>query len=200
MPRRESRGTLVPVDRVKRSILVLRGQKVLLDADLAVLYGTSTRALNQAVKRNRDRFPADFMFQLTAAEKQEVVTNCDNLAKLKFSPRLPHVFTEHGAVMLAAVLSSPTAVGASILVVRAFVRLRQVLAVHEDLRQKLDEIERKIGDHDAKFVAVFDFIKRLMNEPEHPPKPRIGFETEKLGRKPISRRGSKSAQVACHAS
>jgi len=122
-----SEQSLIPIERVERSILLIRGEKVMLDADLAKIYGVPTKALNQAVKRNIDRFPDDFMFQLTKHEKEEVVTNCDHLKRLKFSPTLPHAFTEHGAIMLATVLNNPIAVRASIQVVRAFIRLRRML-------------------------------------------------------------------------
>jgi len=108
---------IVPVEKIGRSILFIRGEKVMLDVDLAVLYGVTTKRLNEQVKRNRDRFPEDFMFQLAEKEKAEVVANCDHLKMLKFSPHLPYAFTEHGAIMLATVLSSPVAVQASIQVV-----------------------------------------------------------------------------------
>jgi len=107
---------IVPVERIEQSILLIRGHRVMLDADLADLYRVPTKALNQAVKRNKDRFPGDFMFQLTKEEKAEVVTNCDHLQKLKFSPTLPYAFTEHGAIMLANVLNSQVAVQVSFLV------------------------------------------------------------------------------------
>src|SRR5215475_3025437 len=132
---------IVPVEGIESRILLVRGQKVMLDSDLADVYGTTTKALNQAVKRNRRRFPADFMFQLTAQEKEEVVTNCDHLRRLKYSPALPHAFTEHGALMLASILNSATAVQASIAVVRAFIRLREILATHTELAGKLAELE-----------------------------------------------------------
>lgn len=148
---------------VEQCILSIRGQRVMLDADLAVLYGVSTRVLNQAVKRNRDRFPEDFMFRLTAAEKAKVITNCDHLRPLRFSPSLPYAFTEHGAIMLASLLNTPVAVEASVQVVRAFVRLREILATHRDLARKLEELEKK---YDAKFRVVFDAIRRLMAPPE----------------------------------
>jgi hypothetical protein len=106
--------SIIPAARIERSILVIRGEKVMLDADLAVLYGVTTKRLNEQVKRNRDRFPKDFIFQLTKREKREVVANCDHLKRLKFSPGLPYAFTEHGAIMLATVLNSPIAVKASI--------------------------------------------------------------------------------------
>ncbi len=97
---------IIPVDRIERTILEIQGQKVIIDADLAAIYGTTTKRLNQAVGRNKDRFPYDFMFQLTEDEKSEVVTNCDHLAKLKYSPHLPYAFTEHGALMAASVLNT----------------------------------------------------------------------------------------------
>ena len=129
---------LVPSERIERSILFIRGQKVMLDADLADLYGVATKVLNQAVKRNMDRFPGDFLFQLTAEEKAEVVTDCDHLAKLKFSPVLPYAFTEHGAIMAASVLNSPQAVEVSVFVVRAFVRLRNWQVLTGKLWQSLN--------------------------------------------------------------
>ena len=101
---------VIPVEMIERKILLIRGEKVMLDADLAALYGVTTKRLNEQVKRNRERFPNDFMFQLTEEEKAEVVANCDHLKRLKFSPTLPYAFTEHGAIMLASVLNSPLAV------------------------------------------------------------------------------------------
>ena len=146
----------------------------MLDADLADVYGTSTKALNQAVKRNRERFPAEFMFQLNQREKDEVVTSCDHLRKLKFSPNLPFAFTEYGAVMLASVLNSPIAVQASIAVVRAFIRLRITLATHKELARKLAQLEERIEAHDEEIIALFDAIRELM-EPAAGSAKRIGF-------------------------
>jgi len=166
--------SIVPMERIERSILYISGQKVMLDTDLAELYSVPTKVLNQAVKRNRERFPDDFMFQLTKEEKEDVVTNCDHLKKLKFSPNLPYAFTEHGAIMLATVLNSPVAVQASIHVVRAFVRLRQMLASNVELARKLDALEKK---YDAQFKVVFDAIRQLMAPPE-PKHRRIGFLRE----------------------
>jgi phage regulator Rha-like protein len=144
-------------------------------ADLAILYGVSTKRLNEQVKRNRDRFPMDFMFQLTENEKAEVVANCNHLKRLKFSPNLPYAFTEHGAIMLAAVLNSPVAVQASIQVVRAFVKLRQMLATNKELAHKLDQLERKIEEHDEEIKAIFNAIRQLMT-PLEKPKRKIGFK------------------------
>src|SRR5262249_499805 len=106
---------LILVEAIEPRILLIRGQKVMLDLDLAALYGTSTKALNQAVKRNAGRFPPEFMFRLTKPEKQEVVTNCDHLQRLKFSPALPYAFTEHGAIMVASVLNTPRAIEVSVI-------------------------------------------------------------------------------------
>lgn len=162
---------LVPAEYVVRAILVLRGQRVLIDADLAELYGVPTRVLNQAVRRNRARFPADFMFRLNAREKSEVITNCDHLARLRFSSTLPLAFTEHGALMAATVLNSPVAIGMSLQIVRAFVRMREIVATHRDLARKLDSLEKK---YDVQFRVVFDAIRRLMDL-DAKPKRRIGF-------------------------
>ena len=162
---------LVPVEVIEGKILLIRGQKVMVDADLAELYGVPTKVLNQAVKRNKKRFPIDFMFQLTQEEKYKVVTNCDHLKKLKFSPTLPYAFTEHGAIMLATILSSPIAVQASIQVVRAFVKLREMLTAHKDLARKLDKMEKK---YDSQFKVVFDAIRQLM-APSEPKSRKIGF-------------------------
>lgn len=171
--------------RIEHQILVIRGQKVMIDADLAALYGVPTKALNQAVKRNAARFPADFMFQLTDIEKSEVVTNCDHLAKLKFSKSLPFAFTEYGAVAIANVLASPQAVEMGIYVVRAFVRLRAATDLHKDLAKRLAELEEKTAvldmRHDnfsqttrAQLRQVFDALKALTSSPE-PVKRPIGF-------------------------
>ena len=162
---------------IETRILLLRDQRVMLDADLAAIYGVSTRVLNQAVKRNRDRFPEDFMFRLTEAEKVKVITVCDHLRPLRFSPSLPHAFTEHGAIMLASVLNTPTAVQASVHVVRAFVRLREVLANHKSLARRLEELEKK---YDAQFKVVFDAIRQLMAPPTKPRRS-IGFRVEEAG-------------------
>ena len=162
------------IERIQQAILLIRGKRVMLDADLAKLYGVSTKRLNEQVKRNRDRFPGDFMFQLTAREKGEVVANCDYLSRLKFSPVLPYAFTEHGAIMLAAVLNTPRAIEVSVFVVRAFVRLREILTTHKALAHKLAELESKIESHDEAIRSLVSAIRQLMAAPEEPPK-KIGF-------------------------
>ena|SRR5688572_6580735 len=157
---------------IARRILLVRGQKTLLDAYLAVLYGVSTKRLNQQVKRNLARFPADFLFQLTRPERDEVVANCDHLSKLRFSSSMPYAFTEHGALMAASVLNTRRAVEMSIYVVRAFVGLREALGTHSKLERRLIELERKCDRH---FKVVFDAIRELMRPPEPAQRRRIGF-------------------------
>jgi len=171
---------LVPSERIERSILFIRGQKVMLDADLADLYGVATKVLNQAVKRNMDRFPGDFLFQLTAEEKAEVVTDCDHLAKLKFSPVLPYAFTEHGAIMAASVLNSPQAVEVSVFVVRAFVRLRELAGANREIMAKLEQLERRVVSHDKAIISLFDAIRQMMKSEEKGRKA-IGFKVEEKG-------------------
>ncbi|MBI5527738.1 MAG: ORF6N domain-containing protein [Deltaproteobacteria bacterium] len=158
-------------------ILTIRGWKVLIDSDLAELFGTSTKRLNEQVKRNRSRFPGDFMFKLTLDEKAEVVANCDHLARLKFSPMLPQAFTEHGAIMAANVLNTPRAIDASVFVVRAFVRLREILATNRELAKKLEELERKLGTHDEAIRMILEAIKQLTAPPEHSRR-QIGFRSQ----------------------
>ncbi len=169
-----SKKEIIVIESIEKKIFLLRGQKVMIDSDLAELYGVSTKALNQAVKRNLERFPSDFMFVLTLSEKNELVTNCDRLKRLKYSSSLPKVFTEHGALMLASVLNSEKAVETSIFVVRAFIRLREILLTHKELAQKLKELELKIETHDEQIVAIFEAINQLLT-PNEKPKSKIGF-------------------------
>jgi hypothetical protein len=155
---------------------MVRGQRVMLDADLTALFGVSTRALNQAIKRNLDRFPADFLFRLNPEEKAEVVTNCDHLSGLKFSRHLPYAFTEHGAVMAATVLNSKRAAEVSVFVVRAFVRMRQLLASHRELALKLADLERRGASHDTSIRWLVSAIRQFL-QPPAPPRRKIGFAT-----------------------
>jgi hypothetical protein len=169
--------SIIPVEKIENSIILIRGEKIMLDADLAILYGVSTKRLNEQVKRNIDRFPEDFMFQLTENEKAEVVANCDHLKRLKFSPNLPYAFTEHGAIMLATVLNSPIAVQASIQVVRAFVKLRAMLSSNKELAHKLTLLENRIEKHDGEIKAIFNAIRQLMAPPATK-STKIGFRRE----------------------
>ena len=166
------------VGRIQRRILLIRGMKVMVDADLAEGYGVPTRRLNEQVRRNRDRFPDDFVFKLTAEEKTEVIANCDHLDKLKYSKALPFAFTEHGSIMAAAVLNSPRAVEVSIFVVRAFVQLREAIAGHKELAQKMARLERKLGDHDERIMVLVEAVKQLMDPKLPPKKMRVGFNPE----------------------
>ncbi len=162
---------LIPSERIERRIFFLRGKKVMVDRDLAELYEVTTKGLNQQVKRNIKRFPEDFMFQLTEEEKQEVVTNCDHLNIIKFSYVNPYVFTEQGIAMLSSVLKSERAIQVNIAIMRAFTRLRELMATHKELREKIEMMERK---YDHQFKVVFEAIKRLIEPPERPKEP-IGF-------------------------
>jgi ORF6N domain len=159
----------------KLKILLIRGLKVMLDADLAELYGIETKRLNEQVRRNSDRFPEDFMFRLTSEEKAEVVANCDHLAKLKYSPSLPYAFTERGTIMAANVINLLRAVEISVHVVRAFVRLRDLVSTHKELSHKLDELERKISSHDQAIAGLINAIRQLMSPAETKKKRPIGF-------------------------
>lgn len=161
-------------NKIERAILYIRGQKVMLDIDLAEMYGVKTKRLNEQVKRNINRFPPDFMFQLSDDEKQEVVAKCDHLTRLKFSPSNPYAFTEHGALMLASVLNSPLAIDTSVLIVRAFVRLRMILAQHSELEQKITELESK---YDKQFKVVFQALRALMSKgTANDDRQRIGYK------------------------
>jgi len=167
----------VPIERIERAILLLRGHKVMLDADLATLYEVETRALVQAVKRNLERFPEDFMFQLDAEElealrSQSVISNAPGRGGRRYAP---YAFTEQGVAMLSTVLNSPRAIAVNIEIMRAFVRLRLLLASNKELARRLDHLEAKT---DAKFKAVFEAIRQLMTPPEPKRRP-IGFLTPK---------------------
>jgi hypothetical protein len=167
--------SIMPVEQVQTRILTIRGRRVILDADLADLYGVPTKRLNEQVKRNIRRFPPDFMFQLVEQEKGEVVANCDHLRRLKFSPNLPYAFTEHGAIMAASVLNSDHAVQTSVFVVRAFVQLRRMLVPYRELMIRLEHPEKAVRNHDEQIVAIVDAIRLLMPPPEEPPKEPFGF-------------------------
>ena len=170
-------GELVPEEVIERKIFMIRGHKVMLDKDLAGLYGVKTRNLNKAVTRNLDRFPEDFMFQL----------NKEELNNLKFhfgtsrwggTRKIPRVFTEHGILMLSSVLKSKRAVHVNIQIMRAFVKLRQILSMNKELAHKLAELEIKIGKHDVDIHEIFEVIRRLTAPQPIKPKPQIGFKPD----------------------
>ncbi len=168
---------IIPSEAIEQRIFLVRGHKVMIDRDLARLYAVETKYLNRQVRRNIERFPEEFMFKLTSEEKDELVTNCHRFKTMKHSSTLPYAFTEHGVAMLASVLRSERAVKISIVIIRAFVRLRQILSTHKELAHKLSELERKIEKHDAEIKAIFDVIRQLMTPPEKP-KRKIGFHKE----------------------
>ena len=164
-------------EKIDRAILIIRGQRVMIDSDLAEIFGVKTYRLNEQVKRNRDRFPDDFMFQLTAEEKQEVIANCDHLEKIKFSRTNPYAFTEHGTIMLVNVLNTPSAVQTSVLIVRAFVKLRELLSTHKELERKILDLESK---YDKQFELIFKAIRELMHQDQlDKNRPRIGYKIGK---------------------
>ncbi len=157
-------------------ILILRHQRVILDSDLAELYGVPVKQLNQQVKRNRERFPADFMFRLTAKEDQllrsQIVISSEKHGGRRYPP---YAFTEHGAIMAATVLNSKQAIEMSVFVVRAFVRMREMLAKNRQLAAKINELDRRLETHDTAIQDIIDAIKELM-VPEGPSKRKIGFQ------------------------
>ena len=167
------------LERVDPCIVILRGRRVILDADLARIYGTTTKHLNQQVTRNKDRFPPDFMFRLQQDEKNELVTNCDILRSIKYSRVLPRAFTEHGAIMVASILNSRRAVEMSVYVVRAFVRCRSILAHHQELAQRLSELERLIASHDKSIRDIVAVLRQLVQDGESDPGTPIGFSTKR---------------------
>jgi hypothetical protein len=156
------------VDQIKSAILVVHGQRVILDADLAALYGVTTKRLNEQVKRNADRFPPDFLFRLSRTELAALNRSQFATGSRKHrDPRFPpFAFTEHGAIMAATILNSERAVEMSLYVVRAFVQLRELLASNTELARRLDELERKLESHDAAITAILSAIRDLMNPPE----------------------------------
>ena len=179
-----SPSSLIPLERIERSIYLIRGAKVMLDSHLAELYGVPTSALNRGVKRNRGRFPKDFMFQLTSAEAKSLRCQIGISNIGRGGPRYrPYVFTEQGVAMLSTVLNSERAVRVNVEIMRAFVRLREVLATNRELSQKLAELERKFGTHDKQIQAIFDAIRQLMTPPEPPEPPRkeMGFHIKEDG-------------------
>ena len=168
---------LVTQKIIEQKIFVIRGKKVIIDRDLAELYGVETKYLNRQVRRNIERFPEEFMFQLTEDEKKELVTNWHQFKNLKHSTSPPYAFTEHGVAMLASVLNSETAVRVSIYVINAFVRLRELATHYSDLAQKLTRLEEKVGKHDEEITGLIQAMRDLMSVPEKP-KRRIGFHAK----------------------
>jgi len=171
----------IPDEIILNKIIVLRDKKVMIDRDLAELYGVTTKRLNEQVKRNLKRFPDDFMFQITKEEKEEIVLQFEHLNGLKFSASLPYVFTEHGAVMLASVLNSDKAIEVNIQIVRVFTHIRQLLADNTELRLEIEKIKNKVDNHNKNIELVFQYLDELLEKQENPtPRTVIkGFELPK---------------------
>lgn len=182
---------LIPSEVIEGRIFLVRGQKVLLDKDLASLYGVQTRDLNKAVRRNIDRFPGDFMFQLTGKEFENLKYQFGT-SSWGGTRKLPMAFTEQGVAMLSSVLHSKRAVRVNIEIMRAFVRLRQLLSTHKDLARKLEELEKK---YDEQFAVVFRAIRELMTPPDPPKKRPIGFGVEEPKVKYRTSNGRKTVSV-----
>ncbi len=185
----EQKAALAVIEEVEDKIYVFRGQRVMLDSDLAEVYQVETRVLKQAVRRNRHRFPDDFLFELTADEtallersrSQTVTLNRPRSKRGSNIKYAPFAFTEHGAVMLASVLKSQTAVEASIVVVRAFVKMRAMLALHQDLADRVEELEKVTDYHGQKFGVVSDLLSQILRDPKFL-KRKIGFVEAKKGK------------------
>jgi len=175
---------LIPREIIENKIYLIRGHKVMLSTHLAKLYGVEAKMLIQAVKRNMDRFPDDFMFQLTWAEVQSLRSQFVTLEKIATSTKgrhfkyEPYAFTEQGVAMLSSVLNSKRAIQVNIAIMRVFVKLKQILSTHKNLVYKLNELERKIEKHDVEIKSIFEAIRQLMAPPPEPPKRKIGFHKE----------------------
>lgn len=177
-PHTASSSRIVSVELIERRIYLIRGEKVILDADLAELYQTSTKSLNLAVRRNSMRFPADFMFQLSKEETDclrfQIETSKPGRGGRRY---FPYAFTEQGIAMLSSVLKSDRAILVNVSIMRTFVKLRQIMTTHKGLAQRIDALERRYAKHDRHIGVIFDAIKKLL-EPSVPPKRRIGFTNE----------------------
>lgn len=170
----DNKESLVPVEQIERSILLIRGEKVMLDADLAALYGVTTKVLVQALKRHQERFPADFMFQLSRVEFDYLRSQSVTSSQWGGRRYPPYAFTEQGVAMLSSILNSPRAIQVNIEIMRAFIRLRRMMASHTELARKLENLEKK---YDVQFKVVFDAIRKLMTPPKSKRR-QIGFRPE----------------------
>lgn len=162
-----SQELIITEEFIMSKILLIRDKKVMIDSDLATLYGVTTKRLNEQVKRNIKRFPSNFMFQLTQIEKAYVVANCDHLEKLKFSSSLPYVFTEHGTMMLGNVLSSDRAIEFSIKIVEAFIKMREFLTNNLSVKLEIEDIKKKLINHDKNIELVFNYLDEMMDRQDN---------------------------------
>ena len=171
----EEKNELIVSDEIVISkIYYIRGYKVMLDRDLAELYGVEPRRLREQVKRNEERFPANFIFQLTEDEVDSMVSQIAIPSKQHLGGHLPYAFTEHGVLMLANVLHSKTAMQVSVRIIEIFVKMREMLSAHKDILLKLEQLENKVTGHDGDIQIIFKYLKQLLNPPQEP-RPRIGF-------------------------
>lgn len=177
----ETKGkSLITNELIFSRILLIRNQKVMIDADIAELYGVTTTRLNEQVKRNQTRFPDNFMFELTKEEKQEVIANCDHLEKLKFSPVLPKVFTEHGIMMVANVLTSERAIQVSIRIIEVFIKMREILTDNLSIKLEIEEIKKKLSNHSKNIELVFNYLDELIEKKDKDkPRRQIGFKADR---------------------
>jgi hypothetical protein len=170
----------IPDEVIINKIIVLRDIKVMIDRDLADLYGVTTKRLNEQVKRNIKRFPNDFMFQITQEEKAQIMTHFDHLNGLKFSSTLPYVFTEHGAVMLASIINSEKAIAVNIQVVKVFIQIRQALTDNTDIKLEIEKIKKKTDNNTKNIEVVFQYLDELLDKKEKPkPRTQIGYKVSK---------------------
>jgi len=167
-------ANVISEEVIESKIFLIRGHKIMLDRDLSLLYGVETGALNRAVKRNLDRFPDDFMFQLSREEVENLICQF-GISSWGGTRKMPNAFTEQGVAMLSSVLRSKRAVHVNIIIMRAFVKLREFLSTHKELAHKLGELEGKVNRHDTEILMIFDAIRQLMAPPPEPPKRKIGF-------------------------
>lgn len=171
-------SSIVPIERIEKKIFLIRNQKIMLDSDIAKPYGTETKILNKAVSRNQDRFPKDFMFQLTSEEWSSLKFHSGTSKKGRGERRfLPYAFTEQGIAMLSSVLNSKRAIQINIQIMRAFVKLREILSTHKELAQKLKKLELKIDSHDQQIQTIFEVINQLLTTRKKPIR-KIGFTIE----------------------
>lgn len=180
MSENNNEKSLVPNELIASRILLIRDQKVMIDSDIAELYGVTTKRLNEQVKRNISRFPSNFMFELTKEEKSQVVANCDHLEKLKFSPVLPKVFTEHGIMMIANVLTSERAIQVSIQIIEVFIKMREILTDNLSLKLDIEEIKKKLSNHSKNIELVFNYLDELIDKKDNEkPRKEIGYKTNR---------------------
>jgi hypothetical protein len=182
MAKNKENSLMLPDEIIMNKILLIRGERVMIDSDLAELYGVPTKRLNEQVKRNRKRFPEHFMFELTKEEKKELVANCDHLKKLKYSSFMPNVFTHYGVLQAANILNSDRAILTGNRIIEVFVKMHEMIMNHKELVKKLEEMENKLSGHDDSILMIFEYIKQFeeakQKQSEQENRMRIGFKRD----------------------